>query len=185
MKIKKSGEKKEVEGVTRQLRKDKKKYAGSIVLGLNDALVEITGVLAGLTLALQNSKIIAVAGLITGIAASLSMAASEYLSTKTEAANSKKILKKPTAAAFYTGLAYLLTVLFLVFPYIVVGIYYALAWTLLNAVIVIFGFTYYISIEKKVSFRHRFFEMLAISFSVALISFIFGYLIRNIFGVEV
>ena len=34
-------------------------YAGSIVLGLNDALVELTGALAGLTLALQNVKLIA------------------------------------------------------------------------------------------------------------------------------
>ena len=51
------------------------KYVGSVVLGLNDALVEFTGTLAGLTFAIQNSQIIAVAGLITGVAASLSMAA--------------------------------------------------------------------------------------------------------------
>ncbi len=68
------------------------KYAGSVVLGLNDALVELTGALAGFTLALQNTHLIAAMGLITGIAASLSMAASEYLSTKTEA--SIKILLK-------------------------------------------------------------------------------------------
>ena len=63
---------------------EKLQYIGSVVLGLNDALVELTGTLAGLTFALQNTKLIGVAGLITGIAASLSMAASEYLSTKTE-----------------------------------------------------------------------------------------------------
>ena len=44
-------------------------YTGSIVLGLNDALVELTGALAGLTLALQNTKLISLTGLITGIAA--------------------------------------------------------------------------------------------------------------------
>ncbi len=49
-------------------------YSGSIVLGLSDALVELTGVLAGFTFALQNMQIIAVSGLITGIAASFSMA---------------------------------------------------------------------------------------------------------------
>lgn len=59
-------------------------YAGSVVLGLNDALVELTGALAGLTLALQNVNLITLSGLITGIAASLSMAASEYLSTSSE-----------------------------------------------------------------------------------------------------
>lgn len=60
------------------------RYVGSMVLGLNDALVELTGALAGLTLALQNTRLVAMAGLITGIAASLSMATSEYLSTKSE-----------------------------------------------------------------------------------------------------
>ena len=44
-------------------------YIGSIVLGLNDALVELTGALAGLTLALQDMRLIAIAGSITGIAA--------------------------------------------------------------------------------------------------------------------
>jgi len=47
------------------------KYIGSVVLGLNDALIEFTGTLAGLTFALRNTQIIAVAGLIMGIAASL------------------------------------------------------------------------------------------------------------------
>jgi len=46
-------------------------YAGSVVLGLNDALVELTGALAGLTLAFRNVNIIALSGLVTGIAAGL------------------------------------------------------------------------------------------------------------------
>ena len=66
------------------LDEERLRYVGSMILGVNDALVELTGALAGFTLALQNTKIIAMTGLITGIAASLSMAASEYLSTKAE-----------------------------------------------------------------------------------------------------
>ncbi len=73
-------------------------YVGSIVLGLNDALVELTGALAGFTFALQNARLIAIVGFITGIAASFSMAASEYLSTKTEGGS-----KNPLKASFYTG----------------------------------------------------------------------------------
>ena len=49
-------------------------YMGSVVLGLNDALVEFTGALAGFTLALNDTKLIALTGSITGIAAALSMA---------------------------------------------------------------------------------------------------------------
>ena len=55
---------------------DRLKYLGSVVLGLNDALVEFTGTLAGLTFAIQNTQIIAIVGLIMGVAASLSMGAS-------------------------------------------------------------------------------------------------------------
>ncbi|MBC7131430.1 rubrerythrin family protein, partial [Candidatus Bathyarchaeota archaeon] len=43
------------------------KYVGSMVLGLNDALVELTGSLAGLTFALKNTSLVAMAGLITGV----------------------------------------------------------------------------------------------------------------------
>ncbi len=87
------------------LDEERLQYAGSVVLGLNDALVELTGALAGFTLALQNTRLIALTGLITGIAASLSMAASEYLSTRSEETH-----KDPARSALYTGIAYVITV---------------------------------------------------------------------------
>ncbi|RMF06210.1 rubrerythrin family protein, partial [Candidatus Woesearchaeota archaeon] len=90
------------------LEEERLEYASSIVLGLNDALVELTGALAGLTLALQNSRMVAMAGFITGFAASLSMAASEYLSSKEEKG------KNPLKSATYTGIAYIITVLLLI-----------------------------------------------------------------------
>ncbi|MEM5777062.1 MAG: VIT1/CCC1 transporter family protein [Candidatus Aenigmatarchaeota archaeon] len=156
-------------------------YTGSIVLGLNDALVELTGALAGLTFALQNNRLIALAGLITGIAASFSMAASEYLSIKTE-----KSLKNPSKSAIYTGVAYVFTVLFLVFPYFLFkNIYFSLTLTILNAILVIFIFNFYISVAKELNFRKRFFEMLTISLSVALISFLIGMLMKLFLGIEI
>ena len=77
------------------------KYVGSVVLGLNDALVEFTGTLAGLTFAIQNTQIIAVAGLIMGVAASLSMGASEYLSHGVLMGDQPD----PVKASVYTGFA--------------------------------------------------------------------------------
>ena len=170
------------------MKKRTKKYLGSIVLGLNDALVELTGALAGLTLAFADSRIVLISGFITGFAASLSMAGSEYLSTKAEIVKGKRDRngKLPGRAAFYTGIAYFLTVLFLLFPYLVLSnVFYALLWALINAVIVIAGFTYYASIEKGESYFHRFFEMLSISLGVAAVSFGMGYLIRVFVGVGV
>jgi VIT1/CCC1 family predicted Fe2+/Mn2+ transporter len=163
------------------LDEERLQYAGSVVLGLNDALVELTGALAGLTLALQNVKLIALSGLITGIAASMSMAASEYLSTRSEDTN-----KHPVRAAIYTGIAYIITVTLLVLPYLLFEDYILdLAITLTIAVIIIAVFNYYISVAKGESFRARFLEMAGLSLSVASISFVIGYFIRKWLGIEV
>lgn len=156
-------------------------YIGSMVLGLNDALVELTGALAGLTLAIQNAKIVALSGIITGLAAALSMSASDYLSRKSEGGN-----KKPLRSALYTGIAYLVTVLFLVFPYIVLNRpIVSLCWTIANAVLVIFVFTFFVSVVKEENFKKNFLEMLSISMGVAAVSFFIGLLARKFFNIEV
>ena len=160
------------------------KYVGSMVLGLNDALVELTGALAGFTLALQNTRLIAMTGLVTGIAASLSMGASEYLSTKSEEGSEGD--KSPIKASLYTGSAYVITVFFLIFPFLVFSnVYFCLGFTMFNAMLVILVFTFYIAIAKDVPFRSRFFEMAGISLGVAILSFFIGYLIRIFLNVEI
>ena len=85
-------------------------YVGSMVLGLNDALVELTGAIAGVTFALANSRLVALTGIITGISATLSMAASNYLAEKAD--GNKDALK----SSVYTGGAYLVTVILMVIP---------------------------------------------------------------------
>jgi len=163
------------------LDEERLRYAGSVVLGLNDALVELTGALAGLTLALQNVKLIALSGLITGIAASLSMAASEYLSTRSEVTD-----KHPVRAAVYTGIAYIITVTLLVLPYLLIPNYIVdLVITLAVAVLIIATFNYYISVAKDEPFRPRFLEMAGLSLGVATFSFIIGYFIRQWLGVDI
>lgn len=158
------------------------KYVGSVVLGLNDALVELTGALAGLTFALQNTRLIAVAGLVTGIAASFSMAASEYLAQKEDVESTKS----PTKAAFYTGLAYIFTVMFLIFPFFLFNHYYvSLGVTLCNAVIVILLFTFYTSVANNLPFGRRFLVMFLISMGVAALSFGIGILVRTFLHVDI
>ncbi len=162
------------------INEEKLEYIGSMVLGLNDALVELTGALAGLTFALQNTHMIAIVGLITGIAAALSMAASEYLSTKSEG------LKNPLKAAFYTGVAYIVTVVLLVLPFFILSSYYiALMLTLAAALSVIFLFTFFVSVVKELSFGKTFLEMALISLGVAFLSFLVGILVRKVFNIEV
>lgn len=156
-------------------------YAGSVVLGLNDALVELTGALAGFTFAFKDTKLIAIAGLITGISASFSMAASEYLSTKSDDSG-----QNPVRSAIYTGIAYIFTVVMLILPFLISKNYsISLAWTILNAILIIAVFNYYISVARGYNFRTRFFEMASISLGVALFSFVIGNLINKWIGVEV
>jgi len=156
------------------------KYVGSIVLGLNDALVELTGALAGFTLALGDTRIISLVGLVTGISAALSMAASDYLSSKAEGDDKAK------KSAVYTGVAYFFTVILLILPFLLLtDKFIALPITLAIAVLIIFGFNYYISVAKDLNFKARFFEMTFISLGVATFSFLVGYGLKLMLGVNV
>jgi len=164
------------------LDEEKLKYVGSVVLGLNDALVELTGALAGFTLSLKDSKLIAMVGLITGIAAAMSMAASEYLSKKSDAPGEKDAFK----ASVYTGIAYIFTVMLLIIPFLLVSnSLLALAWTMTHVILIILAFTFYTSVAKDLPFGRRFAEMALISLGVATISFGIGFLVKTVMGVDV
>ena len=163
------------------LNDDRLNYAGAIVLGLNDALVEFTGTLAGLTFAFGNNKVIGVTGLVMGVAASLSMAASGYLSSQED----ERDELNPVKSALFTGLAYIVTVAFLVFPYLIQdNSYWALGGVLVITVLIIAVYTYYISVAKNVKFSRRFSGMVVISLGVALLSFGIGMLVKQVFNVE-
>jgi len=157
------------------------KYMGSIVLGLNDALVEILGTLAGLTFALQNTKLVALAGIITGIAGALSMSTSEYLSHKTEGKDEMAI-----KSAVFTGIAYVIAVVFLVAPFLIFSsVFVGLLASMFDSILIVFLFTYYISVANDQPFRKRFTEMVILSTVVGIISFGLGYLVRILFGIQI
>lgn len=163
------------------LKEDKLEYIGSIVLGLNDALVEILGTLAGLTFALQNTKLVALAGIIAGIAGALSMSSSEYLSNKSEGKHEGAV-----KSALFTGMAYLVAVVFLVAPYLIfTSPFTALLVAVFDSILVVFVYSYYISVANDQPFRRRFSEMVILSTVVGLISFGLGYLVRILFGIDV
>lgn len=156
------------------------RYISSMVLGLNDALVELTGALAGFTFALGNSLTICMAGFITGSAATLSMAASEYLSKKNDTTE-----KHPLKAAVYTGIAYMIVVTMLLIPYAIFPTpLLSLTFCLVNAGLVILIFTFYVSVVRREPFKPAFFEMISISFGVAALSFCIGWAARTILGIN-
>ena len=161
---------------------NKLKYLSSIVLWLNDALVEITWALAWLSMTLQNPKIVWISGLIIGISAAISMASSEYLSSKSE--ENDEI--SPKKAAVYTWIAYIFTVIALVLPFLFnLGIYLALGLSLSIAILIIALFNYYISVAKNESFKARFLEMAWISIWVAIFSFLLWLVVNNVFWISI
>jgi len=171
------------------LEEDALNYLSSIILGLSDALVELTGALAGLTLAFQELRIVALAGLVTGISASFSMAASEFLATKEENEN-----RSPIKAALFTGLSYIVTVLLLVTPYllldsdnqVIFGLephLQALIITFIIGLFIIALFNFYVSVAQDKSFTGKFIEMGLILLVVTFISFIIGLVLRESFGI--
>ncbi len=175
-------EKRHEEQLIDLLDEERLQYVGSMVLGLNDALVELTGTLAGLTFALQNTRLIALSGLITGVSATLSMASSEFLSARSEGRSDA--LK----SCVYTGIAYCITVALLVLPYLLfpeAHYLMALITMLITVVLIIFVFTYYVSVAKGLSFKRRFSEMAFISLGVAALSFVVGLLVKQFLGIDI
>lgn len=157
-------------------------YVGAMVLGLNDALVELTGAIAGVTFALANTRLVALTGIITGVSATFSMAASNYLAER--ANDNPKALK----SSLYTGIAYLITVILLVLPYLLFpeNMYlWALITMLVTVVLIILFFNYYISVAKDEPFVRRFTEMLVISLGVAALSFVIGLAAKQLLGLDV
>ncbi|NLI53464.1 MAG: rubrerythrin family protein [Clostridiales bacterium] len=157
-------------------------YVGSIVLGLNDALVELTGTIAGLTFALANNRLVALSGIITGVSATLSMAASNYLAQRAD--GNSKALK----SSAYTGVAYLITVVVIVLPYLLLpNSWYVAAFAIMitAVVLIILSFNYYVSVAQDLPFWRRFGEMVLISLGVAALSFVIGLAAKRLLGVSV
>ena len=109
------------------------------------------------------------------------MASSEFLAARSE--GREDALKSCT----YTGIAYLITVILLIAPYLIFSneqFLLALVCMLIVVVLIIAGFTYYTSVAQDQPFKSRFLEMALISIGVAVISFFVGVLAKKFLGVD-
>lgn len=167
-------EKKHEEKLDDILKDRKLLYASSIILGLNDALIEMSGAIAGFTFAVENTREIAIVSLIMGVAASLSMAASEFLSAKADDH------ENPLKSALYTFITYSVVVALLILPYLFFQKFIALGVMIGTVILIIFTFNIYLSIAKKESLIKNFLTMALIAICVSIISFSIGILINKI-----
>jgi VIT1/CCC1 family predicted Fe2+/Mn2+ transporter len=142
-------------------------YRGSIILGMHDAIVSLTGLIAGLGLTFTDRDVIILSCIISSITASLSMGAANYLAVKSN--NQKYALY----AACYTAAAYMTTCVLLVLPFFVfLNRIVALLSVFIITVLIIYFFNriFY----TKYQFNRHFYEMLAICLGVSVIAFAIG-----------
>lgn len=150
-------------------------YKSAIILGMHDALVSLTGLIAGLYFAFSNTNIIVISCIISSITASLSMGAANYLAVK--AINTKLALK----SAFYTAGAYMTTCILLIFPFFAIkNQTSAVLAVLFVAVLIIYFFNRFF--YNGQNFYKHFYEMLTICFGVSLVSFGIGEAAKHFFG---
>ncbi len=167
-------------------------YTQSIILGLNDGLVEILAVVAGLATVATSSFIVVIIGLIAGISGTLSMAGGVYLSSKSqglveeEDGERRKSKVLPSKEGYYTGIYYFLGALIAVLPFLggLQGYEGIIASIILVSAALIVASTI-IAVISGTSIRKRSLEMLAISLGAAFATILFGTFAKLYFGVTI
>ena len=148
----------------------------SIILGMHDAIVSLTGLIAGLFFAFTDSNIIIISCIISSITASISMGAANYLAVRTT--NKRHALK----SAIYTFVAYMMTCVLLILPFFVINDRTAtLIAIIFMAIFIIFAFNLFF--YRGTRFWAQFFEMLSICTLVSVVAFFIGEIANKIFGI--
>ncbi len=164
----------------KRIKEERVEFTGSIVLGLNDGIIELSGALTGFSFAFRHNPTVVLAGIILGISASLSMGSSAYLQARHERG------KDPTKAALYVGLSYFLVLAFLIWPFVVFSsLYVPLIFMITSIVLLVAGLSFYTSVIFSRKFSQSFAEMLVFSIGTALVTFLIGTAARKLLGISI
>jgi VIT1/CCC1 family predicted Fe2+/Mn2+ transporter len=148
-------------------------YISFVVLGLADALVEISGIHAGSLGFYDRTEIAGLAGVIAGAAASMAMASAAFAQARTGFKGSARL------SAAYTGVSYFITAIVLAAPYFLTSnMIYALSSSLSLAVLILVLTTYYSTVIQSRPFMRDFLEILAILFGATIVLYAFGSFVR-------
>jgi vacuolar iron transporter family protein len=156
------------------------KYISFIILGLADAIVEISGIHAGSLGIYHSTEITGLAGIVAGAAASIAMASAAYAQAK------QGFQGSPGISAVFTGGSYFLNAIVLAAPYFFTksqGI--AISTSIIFAILIIAFVSYYNSIVSQSHFLRDFIELAGIMLGASAALFLFGLLIRSVFGITI
>ena len=167
-------------------------YTRAIVFGMNDGLVEILAVIAGLAMVATSSVIVAISGIIVGVSGTLSMAAGAYISSKSErvvekSLNQKSAIRtKPSKEAYYTGLFYFIGAIVATYPFILgASGYIGIIESVISVAIVLSFASMLIAIISDTRIRTRVLEMLFVSLGAAGVTAIIGFVVRTVLGIAI
>jgi VIT1/CCC1 family predicted Fe2+/Mn2+ transporter len=155
------------------------KYLGYVVLGLADAIIEISGVHAGFLGATNVTILAGMAGLVVGFAASISMGVAVYLQAKQTPAI------VPFRAALLTGITYISTVILQALPFFLTSdIFIAFTASIAVSITLIAGFTYYGAVVRDVDSRKEIITNIALTLGTAAATYLFGELLSTWLGIK-
>ncbi|MEM4219360.1 MAG: VIT1/CCC1 family protein [Candidatus Caldarchaeum sp.] len=154
------------------------KYVGFLMLGLADAIIEVTGVQAGFLGVTNSAPVAGLAGLLVGVAASISMGAAAYLQARQSSSENASI------PGILTGAVYFVTVCFIASPFFIIPnlIIAFIASITVSALLVAF-FSFFISVVQERSFRKEFLINILILASVILITYSVGRVLGEYFSI--
>ena len=145
------------------------RYISFVVLGLADALVEISGIHAGSLGIYNKTELAGLAGITAGAAASLAMASAAFAQAKQGFHGSARL------SALYTGVSYFVSAVLLATPYfLTASVIYALASSLVIAVAMLALTTYYSTVIANKPFARDFLEILGILLGATVALYFFG-----------
>ena len=156
------------------------KYISFIILGLADAIVEISGIHAGSLGIYHSTEITGLAGIVAGAAASIAMASAAYAQAK------QGFQGSPTISALFTGISYFISAIILATPYFTTpSQIIAIRTSIVLAILIIAFVTYYNSVVSQSHFLRDFSELAGIMLGASAALFLFGLLIRSVFGITI
>ncbi len=161
-----------------QLKSAAIKYISFIILGLADAIVEISGIHAGSLGLYKSTEITGLAGIVAGASASIAMASAAYAQAK------QGFEGKPSISAVFTGISYFVTAVVLATPYFLTGDkVVALISSVVVAVLVVAFIDYYNSVVSGTSFLRDFGELAGIMLGATVALYFFGSVVASLLGI--
>jgi vacuolar iron transporter family protein len=162
-----------------QLKEKRVSYIGFIVLGLADAIVEITGVHAGFLGVTGSTLIAGISGVIVGFAAAISMGSAGYLQAKQDPE------KSAVFSGFLTWISYFSSVILLALPYFLIRVMVpAFIVSTCVGIVLVAGFTFYGAVVFGRVFWREFAETVGLMLATALATFILGTVVGHVFRIS-